>query len=149
MEKRGGVVGVVVMGALAALLLAPVARDALAQPRPPGALPSSCSEGDLVVAGRGGRFECRPPDRALRLAGCDAGDFVVAGSGGDLRCERASRSSSGARNLLPDCSSGAMLVAEGFGRWRCVDDVLPRCSTGETIVSEGTGRWRCAPPVRR
>jgi len=123
---------------------APRVREGFAQPRRPPSLPAGCSSGQLVVAEGDGQFVCRPASRALQLAGCDAGDFVVSGGSGELRCERPSRTSWGARALLPECSSGASLVSEGFGRWRCADDVLPRCSSGEILVSEGGGRWRCA-----
>ncbi len=143
MHRRSWWVGIFV--ALCALALgAPTVRDAFAQPRASSSLPAGCSAGQVVVAEGDGRFACRPPSRALQLAGCDAGDFVVSGSSGELRCERPSRTSWGARALLPECSSGASLVSEGFGRWRCVDEVMPRCSSGESLVSEGGGRWRCA-----
>lgn len=136
--------GVTVVALLAIGAGASTLREALAQPRVSPSLPSGCSSGQLVVAEGEGRFACRPASRALQLAGCESGDFVVAGASGELRCERPSRTSWGARALLPECSSGASLVSEGFGRWRCVDEVLPRCSSGESLVSEGSGRWRCA-----
>lgn len=137
------------VAALALLALSPFARTALAQPPRAPQLPTGCNAGELVVAGSFGRFECRPPSRALQLSGCDAGDFVVAGRGGELRCERPGSASHGIRGLLPECSSGEALLSEGFGRWRCVESPLPRCSSGETLVSEGSGRWRCAPPPSR
>lgn len=137
------------VAALALLALSPFARSALAQPARAPQFPARCDAGELLVAASFGRFECRPPSRALALAGCDAGDFVVAGRGGELRCERPGNASHGLRGLLPDCTSGEVLVSEGFGRWRCVDSALPRCSSGETLVSEGSGRWRCAQPPSR
>jgi hypothetical protein len=118
-------------------------REASAQPRGAPSLPTNCSDGDIIVAEGTRGFRCRSPRQALRIAGCNQGDFIVTDSSGELRCERASRTSWGARNLLPECSSGNHLESEGFGRWRCIESPLPRCSSGEVLVSEGSGRWRC------
>ena len=149
MQTRMFVLGAGVLGAGLTLVFAAVTRDAIAQPRRPPSLPAGCSAGQIVVSEGDGQFVCRSPGRALQLAGCSSGDFVVSGHNNELRCERPSSTSWGVRNLLPDCSSGAMLVSEGFGRWRCVESILPRCSSGEILVSEGSGQWRCAAHERR
>jgi hypothetical protein len=121
-----------------------------AQSRAPS-LPSDCSSGEFVVSRGGGEFRCVPGSEALRLSGCDAGDFVGMGSSGRMECISPSSTSWDVRGLLPDCSSGQMLVSEGFGRWRCTEAAraaMPDCSSNEMAVSEGSGRWRCMSAPR-
>lgn len=88
---------------------------------PQPSLPMSCSSGDIVVAKGSNTFACVSPQEVLRVRGCSDDDFVVVDSNGRLECMRPSSTSWGVRALLPDCSSGEMLISEGFGRWKCVD----------------------------
>ncbi len=113
-------------------------------------MPSECTEGQLLAYGPNGRLVCRTAREVLQFAGCTAGDFVMAGPEGELRCERPSSTLFGApRETLPRCAAGASLVAEGAGRWRCVEGALPRCAEGEFLVAGAQGAWRCTPPRHR
>jgi hypothetical protein len=133
----------------AAVVLTVASPRALEAQQRAGTLPSNCSAGELVVADSFGQFRCRPPGRALQLSGCNSGDFVSINSSGELSCTRPSSFSSGARNLLPSCSSGESLQSEGYGSWRCSRGVsLPSCSSGESIVADGSS-WRCYRPASR
>lgn len=108
-------------------------------------LPESCRDGEVVVSGGAGRFECVELGDLLRTRSCSSGDLVTVGAFGALECISPSRVDLGARErLLPDCSSGEALVSEGFGRWGCARGLLPDCSSGAVLVSEGFGRFGCA-----
>ena len=115
-KLRGGLLGLTVLVALGVLL----GTTASAQDRRPS-LPDDCWSGEIVVSSGHGEFECRSLLETLRLSGCRDGDFVTTDGSGALECERPSTWSSGARGLLPECSSGQTLVSEGFGRWACAD----------------------------
>lgn len=80
----------------------------------------SCARGDVVVGGDSGELVCVAPG-TLRFNSlpCDDGEFLRTDTWGALQCVGPSGFSSGARGLLPECSSGDTLVSEGFGRWRC------------------------------
>lgn len=93
-------------------------RPLSAQDREPQ-LPNDCWSGELVVAESGGEFDCMPLRDALHMSGCDDGDFLTYDSSGGLECISPSQFSSGARALLPQCSSGEILVSEGYSGWRC------------------------------
>jgi hypothetical protein len=95
-------------------------RPLSAQDRRPE-LPDDCWSGEIVVAESGGEFDCMPLRDALRMSGCDDGDFLTYDSSGGIECTSRSQFSSGARDLLPQCSSGQILVSEGYGGWRCAD----------------------------
>lgn len=113
-------------------------------------MPAGCTPGQLLTYNTEAQLACRPASQVLQLAGCTAGDFVMAGPEGELRCERPSSTLFGApRDQLPRCAAGASIVAEGAGRWRCVESVLPRCAEGELLVSGPQGAWRCTPPRHR
>lgn len=112
-----------------------------------GTLPTNCSAGEIVVADSFGQFRCRSVRTALQLSGCNSGDFVTTDSSGNLQCTRPTSFSSGARNLLPSCSSGESLQSEGSGSWRCAHSAsLPHCSSGETVTADGSS-WRCVRGV--
>ncbi len=84
-------------------------------------LPTGCWSGQVVVAAAHGRFECVDLREALRLSSCNDGDFITWDSSGRLECSRPTSFSSGAQALLPQCSSGQILVSEGYSGWRCAD----------------------------
>ena len=106
-----------------------------------------CYSGELLVSKGQGQFECVSPSRALALSNCQSGDFVTS-TGSELKCDRPQNMSWNIKALLPSCSSGQVLVSEGFGSWRCVTPstlpVLPSCSSGEILVSDGGSSWKCA-----
>jgi hypothetical protein len=83
------------------------------------AVRGSCNRGDVVIAGDGELVCVSPDDLRFRGLSCSEGQFLSLDTWGELRCVGPSTSSSGARGLLPECSSGETLVSEGFGRWRC------------------------------
>jgi hypothetical protein len=84
-------------------------------------LPNDCWSGEIVVAESGGEFDCMPLRDALHMSGCDDGDFLTYDASGGIDCTSPSQFSSGARDLLPQCSSGQILVSEGYSGWRCAD----------------------------
>lgn len=84
-------------------------------------LPTGCWSGEVVVARSGGGFECLDLREMLHLSGCNDGDFITWDSSGHLECSRPTSFSSGAQALLPQCSSGQILVSEGYSGWRCAD----------------------------
>lgn len=81
-------------------------------------LSGSCSRGEVLVAGSSGRFHCE--ELQSLLPRCDDGE-LLSNRDGRLRCVGGDQSEWGVEGLLPHCSSGAILVSEGFGRWRCED----------------------------
>jgi hypothetical protein len=103
-----------------ALALLTIARSGRAD-TPVMPVPGGCDRGDVVIATGSSTFECVAPKDLLGLRGCDDGEFVGIDSSGAFQCVGASTTPWGIRGLLPDCSSGATLVSEGFGRWKCVD----------------------------
>ncbi|NMC70905.1 MAG: hypothetical protein GYA57_12695 [Myxococcales bacterium] len=109
---------VVLFAAAIALLLLGGRETAVSADDAPQ-LPTGCWSGQVVVAASSGRFACVDLREALRLSGCNDGDFLTWDSSGHLACTRPNVFSSGSRGLLPECSSGEILVSEGFGRWRC------------------------------
>lgn len=139
-----------VLAALAGGAVALTLAGTLGRAGAAGPFPSECAEGQIVVAVGRGQLGCRSVRQALALSGCQRGDFVVAGSSGELRCEAPSTSSSGARGLLPQCSSDQIVVSEGGSGWRCVsrlpDRLLPSCSSGEYLAADGSS-WRCRTPL--
>lgn len=112
------------------------------------ALPK-CEAHKLLVSAADGQFMCASLEDVLSATGC-AGVLRYTRSDG-LKCLKGSSSSWGAELLLPECSSGALLVSEGFGRWKCVEkrELFPECSSGESMVSEGGGRWKCTELIPR
>jgi len=112
---------IALLGLLGALVLATGRETAVSAQDHAPSLPSGCWTGEVVVAAPGGTFECVELRELLKLSGCSDGDFLTWDSSGGVECVRPSSFSSGARALLPDCSSGQTLVAEGFGRWACAD----------------------------
>jgi hypothetical protein len=84
-------------------------------------LPTGCWSGEVVVARSGGGFECQDLREYLGLSGCNDGDFVTWDSSGHLECTRSNAFSTGSRNLLPQCSSGQILVSEGYSGWACAN----------------------------
>lgn len=92
--------------------------SANAQPRTV-TLDGSCSRGDVLVFDGSDRARCVEPDE-LSYPRCDAGEFLTT-TNGELRCIGPSHTPWGARGLLPECSERALVVSEGFGRWRCED----------------------------
>ncbi|MBN1772999.1 MAG: hypothetical protein JXB32_17145 [Deltaproteobacteria bacterium] len=106
--------------AVAVLVLATGRETAVSADDTPQ-LPTGCWSGEVVVARSGGGFECQDLREYLHLSGCNDGDFVTWSSNGHLSCTRPNWTSSGSRGLLPECSSGEIVVSEGFGRWRCAN----------------------------
>jgi hypothetical protein len=105
------------VAALALVLVAGRETAVSADDRP--SLPTDCSSGEVVAARSGGGFECVELRELLRLSSCNDGDFVTWDSSGHLECSRPTSFSSGAQALLPQCSSGQILVSEGYSGWRC------------------------------
>jgi hypothetical protein len=84
-------------------------------------LPDDCWSGQVVVAQPGGGFDCVDLRSALGLSSCNDGDFITWDSSGHFECTRANEFSTGSRNLLPQCSSGQILVSEGYSGWACAN----------------------------
>lgn len=80
-------------------------------------LDGSCDRGDVLVFEGSNRARCVDVDR-LAYPRCDSGEFLSTVAG-ELRCIGPSSTPWGARGLLPECRRGALLLSEGFGRWRC------------------------------
>ena len=78
----------------------------------------SCSRGEVMVFEDASHLRCVDA-AALRPIQCADHEFLGTDGWGRLRCVGPSRTSWGARGLLPVCSSGEIVVSEGFGRWGC------------------------------
>jgi hypothetical protein len=119
MTRLGPICGWVLLGmVLSAGLNPPERSTASAQSREGLTLDGTCNRGDVLVYSGTNRTQCIPAGR-LELLQCREQDVVGTDTWGPLRCTSPSTTSSGARGLLPECSSGETLVSEGFGRWRC------------------------------
>jgi hypothetical protein len=107
-----------------------------------------CEPGRLLVTGANGQLECSTLSGVLRSMDC-TGVLVMSSDG--LTCKKPSTTSWNAELFLPDCSSGLVLLSDGFGRWKCVEkrELLPDCSSGEVLLSEGSGRFRCTELLPR
>lgn len=79
----------------------------------------SCSRGEILVYEGSGKASCAEL-RELKFPRCQDGEFLTATSSG-LACVGPSSTPWGAKGLLPECSTGDIVVSEGFGRWKCHD----------------------------
>jgi hypothetical protein len=82
-------------------------------------LPQDCRDGEVVVSRGHGEFECKELTELLGTRPCSSGDVVIVDSFHALACVQPNKLDLGARDALPSCSSGEILVSEGFGRWTC------------------------------
>ena len=115
---RGFGFGLLVLTATATLLLQGGPSRPVAADEEQRVLPEDCSSGEIVVYAGFNEFECASPFEALHLSGCDSGDFVTV-EYGSLKCVGREEMNSASHALLPSCSSGQILVSEGFGEWDC------------------------------
>jgi hypothetical protein len=106
-----------IVTALATLLLAGGLQRPVSADEDERRLPDDCSSGEIVVYAYG-EFECVSVSEALHLSDCSAGDFLTV-EYGTFKCVGREDSASSAHALLPRCSSGEILVSEGFGEWGC------------------------------
>jgi hypothetical protein len=80
-------------------------------------LPQDCRDGEVVVSRGHGEFECKDLTELLGTRPCSSGDVVIVDSFRALACVQPNKLDLG--DALPSCSSGEILVSEGFGRWTC------------------------------